>query len=47
MLASAKLDQRRVFKLKNSFMSAETQQVVDNIALFNSPKNKVMAKATE
>ncbi|PKG85896.1 hypothetical protein CXF85_03750 [Colwellia sp. 75C3] len=37
MLASAKLEQRKIFKLKNSFMSSETQQVVDKIALFHSP----------
>ncbi|PKI17074.1 transporter substrate-binding domain-containing protein [Colwellia sp. 12G3] len=36
MLASAKLGQRKVFKLNNRFMSSETQQVVEKIALFHS-----------
>ena len=35
MLAAAKLTQRKVFKLKNAFMSSETQQVVEKIPLFN------------
>jgi len=44
MLASAQLERRKVFKLMNDFMSPETQQVVDNIALFNFPKDKVINK---
>ncbi len=36
MLAAAQLDIRKVFKLKNAFMSKETQQVVAKIPLFNS-----------
>ncbi len=39
MLAAAQLDTRKVFKLKNSFMSVETQQVVDEIPLFNFSKS--------
>lgn len=39
MLHLAKLDQRKIFKLTNSFLSKETQQVVDKIALFHSPSN--------
>jgi len=39
MLANANLGQRKVFKLKNAFMSPETQQVVDKIALFNFTEN--------
>ncbi len=35
MLAAAQLDSRKVFKLKNSFMSVDTQKVVDKIPLFN------------
>jgi hypothetical protein len=35
MLMSAKLSQRKVFKLKNSFLSDETKKVVENIPLFN------------
>jgi len=35
MLSTAKLGERKVFKLKNTFMSAETQQVVGKVALFN------------
>jgi len=35
MLASAQLDQRKVFKLKNAFMSDETQQVIEKYELFN------------
>jgi len=31
MLLMAKLDQRKVFKLKNSFLSKETQQVVKSM----------------
>lgn len=38
MLADAKLGERQVFKLKNSFMSVETQQVVQRIPLFNTSK---------
>jgi len=35
MLISATLDKRKIFKLKNIFMSKETQKVVDGIDLFN------------
>jgi len=35
MLLSANLSERKVFKLKNNFMSLETQQVVNKIPLFN------------
>ena len=35
MLAAAMLGQRKVFKLRNSFMSSETQQVIKEVALFN------------
>ena len=35
MLEAAKLAQRNVFNLKNSFLSDETQKVVENIALFS------------
>ena len=34
-LISAKLGHRKIFTLKNSFMSVETQQVIKEIALFN------------
>jgi hypothetical protein len=44
MLAAAQLERRKIFKLKNSFMSQETQQVVEKIALFNFPKEKVINK---
>ncbi len=35
MLLSARLAQRKVFKLRNSFLSKETQRVVEKITLFN------------
>jgi len=39
MLASAQLERRKVFKLTNAFMSAETQKVVEKIALFDFNSN--------
>jgi len=38
MLASAKLGQRKVFTLKNSFMSSETHQLIKDIELFHYSK---------
>ena len=42
MLVAAQLDQRKVFKLKNAFMSQETQQMIDKIVLFNFSQDKVI-----
>jgi len=39
MLLSANLQQRKIFKLRNSFLSKETQRVVEKFELFNSPVN--------
>jgi hypothetical protein len=38
MLLLAKLEERKVFRLKNSFMSRETQQVIKKSILFNYGK---------
>jgi hypothetical protein len=38
MLLLAKLDHRKVFRLKNSFMSSETEQLIKEIELFHYQK---------
>ncbi|WP_019026138.1 hypothetical protein [Colwellia piezophila] len=39
MLLSAKLERRKIFKLKNAFLSKETQRMVEKTALFNTSFN--------